>query len=796
MSGRDGTACAARLGGALGLLLGSVGLAQGQASTASQSDVGALAEIVVTAQKRAEPLQAVPEAVSALTGSALEAMGADSFTDYARTIPGLTFTDLGAGRQKTSLRGLNSTIGADTVGYYIGEIPVASARGGQYNLSGYGGSPVNPYLLDIDRVEVLRGPQGTLYGSGSMGGTIKLVPKAPNLTQFEGAVGASAQVTQGESGASPGGTADLVLNVPIVNDVAAVRSVFWGRNLGGFIDRSYGYAGNFGSPTAVPTGTVKNLPDEHTWGLRTTALVKPLEHLEINAMVYLQRQHLDGFQDITGGDINAGDRLVQTLISDVPEPQDNRFTLYGLTASYDFQRFTLLSATSYYDNSSSTSEEGTSATVLLPILFGLSDSPAAPFPNSADVAFGSHTFTEELRLATNDSIFGFDAIVGAFYLSSRQSGSFVWSPPQYNEIEAGNDPNNPLYAPGNNIFGDTVQAYERQTAQFGELTYHLTDALRATVGLRHFEIKNGSTLVQDGLFAGNISTTVPVSSVSVGTVHKGNISYDLTRDHHVYGQYSEGFRPGFGNGTPSTICDAPSSPRQVKSDSIKQYELGAKTQWLDRRLTVNADVYRIHWSGIQQTLLLPCGFGYSDNLGDAVINGVELEANSQLTDRLSAGVTGSYVRAQLKQDTPPSVCLASGSCASAGDQIQGVPKAQFSLYAQTTFPILKKDDGFARLDYQYTGHSYGEYVRQIAADGAPVGPIDPAYEIQLLRLLNMKLGMRGNSWETSLQISNLLNEVVHQSIDPYSNITIAIPGRPRYVVNRPRTFQLNLNYQF
>jgi len=796
MRDRIRTACFECLGGAFMGILGWIGVAHGQATTASQTDSGALAEIVVTAQKRAEPLQKVPEAVSALTGSALEAMGADSFTDYARTIPGLTFTDLGAGRQKTSLRGLNSTIGADTVGYYIGEVPVASARGGQYNLSSYGGSPVNPYLLDIDRVEVLRGPQGTLYGSGSMGGTIKLIPKAPNLSEFEGAVGASAQVTQGESGASPGGTADLVLNVPIVDNVAAVRSVFWGRNLGGFIDRTYGYAGNFGSPAAVPSGTIKNLPDEHTWGLRSTALIKPMDRLEINAMVYLQRQHLDGFQDITGGDINPDDRLVQSLISDVPEPQDNRFTLYGLTASYDFNRFTLLSATSYYDNSSSTSEEGTSATVLLPILFGVSDSPAAPFPNAADVTFGSHTFTEELRLATNESIFGFDAIVGAFYASSRQNGSFVWSPAQYNEVEAGNDPTNPLYAPGNNIFGDTVSAYERQTAQFGELTYHVTDALRATVGLRHFEIKNGSTLVQDGLFAGNVASTTPVSSISVGTVHKVNLSYDLSHDHHLYGQYSEGFRPGFGNGTPATICDAPSSPRQVKSDSIKQYELGAKTQWLDRRLTVNADVYRIHWSAIQQTLLLPCGFGYSDNLGDAVINGVELEANSQLTERLSAGLSGSYVSARLQQNTPPSVCLASGSCARAGDQIQGVPKAQFSLYAQTTFPILKNDDGFARLDYQYTGHSFGEYVRQIAADGTGVGPIDSSYEIPLLRLLNMKVGMRRGSWESSLQVSNLLNEVVHQSIDPYSNITIAIAGRPRYVVNRPRTFQLNLNFQF
>ena len=150
----------------------------------------------MTAEKRAERLQDVPASVSALSGDTLQAMGAQSFTDYARSIPGLTFTDSGGGRQTPAIRGINPSAGAGTVSFYIDETPIPGAQGS--------GEMAEPALVDIDRIEVLRGPHGTLYGSSSIGGTIKLIPNAPNLTRFEGSVKAEAIVTEGESGASPG----------------------------------------------------------------------------------------------------------------------------------------------------------------------------------------------------------------------------------------------------------------------------------------------------------------------------------------------------------------------------------------------------------------------------------------------------------------------------------------------------------------------------------------------------------------------------------------------------------------
>ena len=728
-----------------------------------------LEEVVVTAQKRTERLQDVPSAVSALTGNELQAMGAESFTDYARSIPGLTFTDSGDGQQKPSIRGVNASTGSNTVSYYIGETPLPSASPNTSSL-------VNPYLIDIERIEVLRGPQGTLYGSGSMGGTIRLIPNPPDLSKLEGSVQGTAMLTQGADGPSPGGGGDLVLNVPIVEGVAGVRGVFWARDVGGFINRTYGSTGNLGS-TPGAQGMVGNIPDEHTWGFRGTALFQPVEQFNVSALIYFQNQHFNGFQDITAGATNPGNRLVQDLISNVPEPQNFRFTLYSLTANYNFGSVNLTSSTGYSTQVVENHEEGTS---LIQAFLG-----GPPFPTAIDQHQANYNLTEEARLATSERLYGFDVVLGVFYSRSHGSLWFNWPTPQYNSLVAGNDPANPVYAPDNNLFGAGVRTAQRQTAEFGEITYHLTDALSATAGLRHFETASSTDSWQAGLLGtgSDIPSYTSTSGPSNGTIYKGNISYKVTPNHLVYAQYSEGFRPGGGNTPPPASCDAPPSASTVQPDSLKNYELGAKTMWLDKRLTVDAALYRIDWRGIQQTVLLPCGFGYTGNFGDALIKGAELEVTDQITDRLSAGASGGYIRAQLQQSDPTLGALA-------GDPIENVPNWQFSMHIETTFPILETDDGFARVDYQYTGHSWGNYTR--LSDGAR----DPFAEVQVTRLLGFKAGMRHHSWEFSVSGTNLLNQIATQSIDPWASLTVAIPGRPRLVVNRPRTFLINAIYKF
>lgn len=734
----------------------------------AQTDMGTkhLEIVVVTAQKRSERLQDVPSAVTALTGGELQAMGAESFTDYARSVPGLAFTDKGDGFAKPSIRGVNATIGFDTVGYYIGETPLESNAG----------IVVNPYLIDIARIEVLRGPQGTLYGSGSMGGTIKLIPNPPDLSKLEGSVQGTAMLTQGADGPSPGGAGVLVINVPVVEGLAGVRGVFWGRDVGGFINRTWTNSGTAGIATGPVAGKAGNLPDEHTWGFRGTGLFQPTERFDVSALIYFENKHFNGFQDITAGATNPDNRLVEDLISNVPESQDTRFTLYSITANYNFGRFNLVSSTAYSTQVIETHEEGTSA---IQLFFG-----GPPVPTTPDAQGTSYNVTEEARLATSERLYGFDAVVGVFYSKVHSAGWFNWSSSQYNSLVAGNDPTNPSYAVDNNLFENGSIGYERQTAEFGEITYHLTDALSATAGLRHFNVANGGTGFNSGLFAGSVSPLyASTSATAQGTTHKGNISYKVSPDRLVYVQYSEGFRPGFGNNILPPSCSGPQNVPEVQPDSIKNYELGAKTMWLDKRVTVDAAVYRINWTNIQQSVLLQCGFGSNANFGSVLIKGAELEVNDQLTDRLSAGFSGGYIRAQLQQTVP----LFGGF---AGDQIENVPNWQFAMHVETTYPILEKDDAFARVDYQYTGHAWSNYTR--LSDGTR----DPFYEVNVTRLLSFKSGMRYRSWEFSLSGTNLLNQVVTQSTDPWAGTTVAIPGRPRLVVNRPRTFLINAIFKF
>jgi outer membrane receptor protein involved in Fe transport len=738
-------------------------------SLAAPAHAQGIEEIVVTAQKREQQLQDVPSAISAFSGENLDAMGAESFIDYARSIPGLTFQEAGAGRQAPTIRGINPTAGAPAVSYYLGETPMPANF---FFL-------VDPRLVDIARIEVLRGPQGTLYGSSSIGGTIRLIPNAPDLDEVSGSVKATGMLTEGADGLSPGGDAELVLNVPIVEGVAGLRGAIWGSEIGGFIDRTF------------PGGKSGNIGDESTWGLRMTGLFQPNEKLDITAMAYVQHQHFNGVGDITGGAGNPDDDLVQNFLADTSEPQDNDFEVYNATIEYRFDALPIdfLSSTSYSEQDFRYTMEGMSAVELLPTFFGL---PAVPrdqlFPTFAEVDLLTEAFTQEARLATSEPVHGFDAIVGVYYSRVDQESQFHWSPPEYNEVVAGNDPTNIMYAPGNNLltaFGPGEKV--REFSQFGELTYHVTDALSITGGFRHYHVTRSEDLRTNGWFIGfntpGVEDRALTDSESDGFVYKGNISYQLTDDHLLYGQYSEGFRRGFGNRPLPTICAGFENLEQVDPDSIKNYELGAKTNWLDGRLNVNAAGYRIDWTDIQQMEFLDCGFSLVTNFGEARIHGAELEVSSALTDRIDVGFSGTYMRAKLLQDLPALGALE-------GDQIQHVPHWQYAMFLETTLPVFESDDGFARIDYQYTGHSYSNF------DHLPTGERDPVAEVESLHLLNMRVGLRYDNWEFSFLAQNLLDDVGHQALDPNSSITLIIPGRPRYVVNRPRTFSLSVGYQF
>ena len=408
------------------------------------------------------------------------------------------------------------------------------------------------------------------------------------------------------------------------------------------------------------------------------------------------------------------------------------------------------------------------------------------FPNGPEVIYSNYSFTHETRITTTESIFGFDAVGGVFYSRLRGSWHFLYSPPDYNQLVTGNDPTNPIYAPDNNLFYGDQRTFQNETAEFGEVTYHVTKSLSVTAGLRHYVVTNGGDTLNTGILS-TPSLDIVHSSTS-GFAHKGNVSYQLTDNHLVYFQYSEGYRPGRGNLPPPPQCGDVSVPSQIQPDAIKEFELGTKTAWFDKRLTVNAAVYRIDWKNIQQSGFIPaCGFGYADNFGAARIKGVELEVNDRLTSHVSAGFSGSFTQGRLQQDLPVVQGIPN---AIRGDQVLGVPIWQYAAFGKATYPILQGDDGYTRLDWQYTGSSWANYNR--LADGSR----DPLSQLQVTRLLNLRTGMTYRSCDFSLSATNLLNMIARQSIDANGSVTTQIPGRPRYVVNRPRTFLIDAVYKF
>jgi iron complex outermembrane recepter protein len=742
---------------------------------ASHNPGAALEEVIVTAQKRSESLQDVPIAISALSGSSLTALGAVDLTGYARTIPGLSINDLGTGRQKVALRGLGPSTGATTVSYYIDETPIPS--GGIFSF--FGRVLANPDLVDIDRIEVLRGPQGTLYGSSSMGGTIRLIPAPPDLKKFGGWVDVGGTAAAGNSW---GGNATAVVNVPIVPNMLGARAAVWYRADDGFIARRWG-PNRPDSPTQFQ-GTQWNVGSQNHRGGRFSLLYSPSEALDISGLVYFDQNRANGFQDYTSGVINPTGSLNQIMLANNHEPSMTQFTLSNITAKLTLGNMKLTSSSSYYRSRLGVEEEGVAA---IQELFGVFYPNNKLYEKDDDA-----NYTEELRVATVEPIRGFDAIAGVYYNRDIGTNLAPYPAPGWNALFAPAGPTDPsgLYAKDNSLYDQRFDYTSKEVSEFGELSFAFTSKLKLTGGVRHYNINTAFWGFFSGLFAGNTTVYENAPAHNTGTLYKGSLSYQATDHHLLYATYSEGFRSGFGF-TPASLqlCAAQlaalgftTPPTQVNPDTVKNYELGAKTEWLDRRLAVDLSVYHIDWDNIQQALALDCGFGIYLNAGKAVVRGVELEIPAQITDHLGAGFSGSYTRAALSHDEPTFGALA-------GDQILNVPVWQGAAHADYSFSVTEAIGAVARVDYQYTGPSWALYNRLPGTSER-----DPTFRLQGLTLLNARLEFTKGDWSAALFGNNLLDHISRQGMQ--TSLIANVYGRERYVPNRPRTFGINVRKKF
>lgn len=746
---------------------------------------GVLQEVIVTAQKRSQNIQDVPISITAITQKSLDMLGATGYLGYFGSVPGLSFQSAGPIANENgsvnsttvlSLRGIAATTGSNTVGFYINDTPM------QF---------VDPSLFDVDRIEVLRGPQGTLYGASSMGGTIRIITNEPDSHGW----GGDLEGTLGET--QHGGSnidANAMFNVPIVAEHAALRLVAFSRDDSGYIDNII--SGPTDASSSVVPGSTVNLGSGVRDGVNTETLRGGRAALR---MQFLDNDALtvdlsDMQQDLrVGGDptykvvLDPSDPglsygTIAPIVDDFthgelvthdinPAPQEEKFSLYDATIHYEPGPVSVVSSTSYYDR---TTSGYTDLTEALPFVFGMS----VPVANNLLSVESGHALTEELRVSGRSS--AFDWLVGTFYqnVSTRFQQSLV--DPNFNaEVFGGAD-----VVPDGVFLAFLSNDSAAQTALFSEDTYHVTRSLDLTGGIRYFRYNDSTGTVADGLFNGGPTSANAVAHNS-GNTPKVSVSYKLTGDALVYATLSKGFRPGFGLQPVGSACDPTlaslglpaGGPLQADPDSLWNHEIGFKTAFADHRLIVNGAGYEMDWNNIQQNLNLgSCGYSTTVNSGSARSVGFELEMSAMPMNGLELNVSTSMSNAYLTGN-------AAAVGAVPGDPVLDVAKWHASSGITYTRPVRAGYDGYAHADYQYTGPMISGYQF-----GTP--ELDYAYHQPGYSITNVRFGVRHNGWDVALFMENATNSRPRLSVGYFESPDLGV-----YTI-RPRTMGVNIKEMF
>ena len=601
--------------------------AEGQ-SVPARSDAPAVQmdEVVVTAQKRTQTVFDVPQSISVVSGATLEQEQANSFSDYLKLVPGLQLSESTPGEGRLILRGINTDGVASTVGVYVDETPFGSSSG-----------LVNGAILagdfdtfDVARIEVLRGPQGTLYGASSMGGVIKFVTNAPSTDGFAARGRAGIESVDG-GGASYSGSA--MVNVPMT-DTLAMRASGTYRHESGFINS----IGTGGSDVASGINGVRDL------GGRASLLFKPNERFNLRLSAVLQNLETDA-PAVAESDPNSlrplYGRLTQSQF--VPQFANIDYRLFNATANGDLGFGMLTSATSYStQNQTQRQDATTNLSGLIGSIFGV--------PNWLYLAqkTDSKKFTQELRLASETHGL-FDWIVGGYY--TNEDGVILQAfvpvvPHSLTPITT-----LPLLAAVN------LSSKYEEVAGFANATVHFTDRFDLDVGGRYSHNNQHAIQVTDGALAGGPSTTPQAKSSEGVFTYSIAPKYKFSDLTVAYARVAKGFRPGGPNVLPPN--PPPGTPTSYESDSLLSYEVGVKTETSDRRYGVDLAVYHLNWKRVQLLAVIN-GFGLNANGADAKSDGAEFTFTMRPVEGLALSLNGAYVDARLSGDTGPLVGGLSG----------------------------------------------------------------------------------------------------------------------------------------
>ncbi len=635
-----------------------------QAESTSDAD-GAQGElIVVTAQKRTQALLDVPQSVSVISGDALEEQHAQRLSDYLTRIPSANIVESQAGNSRIVLRGINTGGVGATVATYIDETPVGSATA--LANGGVLAADIDP--SDLARVEVLRGPQGTLYGANSLGGLVKYVTVAPSTNGIEARAEAGVEdVAHGDTGwwVRAGG------NVPF-SDQAAVRfSGFYRRDAGYIDDASLG----------------QNVNDGDTYGGRVSLLFEPVENLRIRASALLENVRSNG-TNIVDLDPVTLDPSIGKLdhFRLVDEPSDIDYRVYNATIDYDFGPVTLLSSTSYgtLDQAQVVDASGVYGPILS-FVFGI------PLGAAVDQGMEQDRFTQELRLASSTGN-AVEWTVGGFYTHEKNRLS-------QNLYGVDGLTGDALGMLDGLILVDLPSKYE-EIAGFANATWHISPKFDIDAGARFSHNKQSDEQNTAGPLAGGGSSFEGKSDDSVFTYSLAP-TFKPNDNTRIYARIAKGYRPGGPNAVSPLAPDG--VPRHFDPDTTVNYEVGVKTQTDDRLFTAELTAFLIDWKDIQLLVQIE-GFGVNTNGPSARSKGFEFNLGLNPVRGLSLYANGSYVDAYLTEDAP---ALVGGV---EGDPLPYNPKWQSTIGVDYEHPVSESLTARGGLSWHYTGSRHADFA--------------------------------------------------------------------------------------
>jgi len=768
---------------------------------ASDQNSTTLPDITVTAQRHETLLKDTPVSVDAFTADRLDAQGIRGIDDLARVSPGVLFVRQGTSSSANyndensdiAIRGIDSNAGASTTGLYIDDTPIQTRH------MQFGTVTAFPALFDLERVEVLRGPQGTLFGSGAEGGAMRFIQPEPSVKASSAY--ARTEVATTRSGA-PSYEAGAAFGAPITEGKIGYRISASYRFDGGYVNRDLynvvGASNNAGGvltalytdPLTLQDGATvdKNSNWSKTETFRAALKFQLSSATAVTPSVYYQRLHINdtsvywpALSDASSGIYRSGNAQ--------PNTSTDPFWLWGVKVESDLGWALASSNTSYFDRNQSATTDYTQW--LNTVFNGVVASVPGPATTTARFQDIQHNFTEELKLQSPGTDPRVNWVAGLFFSHQYENT------PETFDLTTGNAAFAALLPAGNDYLQSPYATTDRQIALFGQVDLEVLPKIKATVGLRVANIQT----VGNGYFSGALAGGAVVTSgtlTETPVTPKFGLSWQPDANDLFYATISKGYRVGGINSQVGALCGSSltglglsSAPASFKSDSLWSYELGAKNTLLDHRLQIDSSLYYIDWKDIQHNIYLSCGLQFAANLGKATSKGFDVAMHLRATSSLTLGLDLGYTDAYYNDTVYAGTAGVGAPIVTAGDVLSTTPW-NANLALDYLFPSQGQYDPYLHIDYQFTSGQRGLAPIQDANNAlGTVADLSTPPGVAT-RVLALRAGARWDQFDASLFVNNALDQapVLFQSRD--------IVGSQLYFQRslRPRTIGLTGTYRF